>query len=222
MPESIQLQELIDAVKTYTPWAIALLGFSFGTIKEIQNRKLRKEVIIDYLTSTHTRKFFEEILIEQLAHAARHPQHPVSIVILDIDNFKLFNDTYGHRTGDLALMAVGKILKTHTRKLDVVGRYGGEEFGIILPETNLQEAVEAATHILTTTREQLKQGNQFGIKFGKTFNVPRDITFSIGITSISGESSSDQAVNLADEQLYLAKNSGRNRIVANGITYLAK
>ena len=126
------------------------------------------------------------------------------MLLLDIDHFKKVNDTFGHHAGDEVLVKVAELLTHMVRGVDTVARFGGEEFAVLLPETNrlgaavLGERIRAAIE-----REQINVDGQY---------IP--VTVSIGITTLAAEhvESIDQLLNIADQRLYLAKNSGRNRI----------
>lgn len=156
----------------------------------------------DGLTGLSNRAFFDRALEHEVARTERS-RVPFSLMLLDIDHFKRLNDTYGHQTGDLVLQAVAGVLLASARTSDVVCRYGGEEFGIILPETTAPKAVVLANrihHNLANLSLQLPQINQ-------------PITISIGIKCISGKThlTAWQVVEEADRALYDAKRNGRDR-----------
>ena len=131
---------------------------------------------------------------------------PVSMVMLDIDNFKLINDTYGHASGDEVLKAVANVLSQGTRESDVSGRLGGEEFAIILTETDLT----AAQELIERLRKKVEQTC---IHFkGQEISV----TASFGVAKLDTESDNfDKLIDRADYALYQAKKEGRNRVVIN-------
>ena len=130
--------------------------------------------------------------------------HFVSVLMLDVDRFKMFNDEYGHQAGDEALKALVKTCKLRIRTTDIFGRYGGEEFLLILPETNQEAAYKLAEEIRINVADM-------EIKYlSKTMHI----TLSIGIvtTNLKSEDSSvDQLINYADKALYRAKDNGRNQ-----------
>lgn len=128
---------------------------------------------------------------------------PLSFVMLDLDHFKDVNDSHGHATGDKVLKSLARMLDDRLRKSDQIGRYGGEEFGIILPDTNQI----AATVIIDEIREQ------FAALAYSSDEINFHCTFSAGIAQLDGNDNADTLINRADEMLYLAKNSGRNRVV---------
>jgi len=123
-------------------------------------------------------------------------------MMLDIDHFKKINDTYGHLAGDFVLKEIAKIVKNLIRKSDICGRFGGEEFVILLPNTKLSGAMKLAERIRETIQNHTFDFN------GKKINV----TVSIGITSVGVNDSYESLISRADEALYEAKEKGRNRI----------
>jgi diguanylate cyclase (GGDEF)-like protein/PAS domain S-box-containing protein len=160
------------------------------------NSKLSELAAADSLTGLRNRRAFEERLEDETRRWRRNACD-VSLILLDVDHFKSFNDTYGHPRGDDVLRAVGAILRQTLRASDFAARYGGEEFAIILPNTDRSEALEIAEHlrraIETATWED------------------RGITASIGVATLCAEvSTSDELVDYADRALYRSKQSGRN------------
>ncbi len=155
---------------------------------------------VDSLTEVYNRRFFFENANREFARFKRY-QHPLSIIMLDLDNYKVINDTFGHVTGDLALKAVAQFIQENIRESDVLGRYGGDEFSLLLPETDLPKALEIAERL-----RQSVEANEF-----RTNNVTLKITISIGVASTN-----DQVTDLAqlllsaDMALYDAKSAGRN------------
>ena len=112
---------------------------------------LRHQSITDVLTGLHNRRYLDETLRRQLLRSGRKSQ-PVAVIMLDADHFKRFNDTYGHDAGDLVLRALADLMKEHARGSDVLCRYGGEEFVMIMPEMGLATAVERATRLCEAAR----------------------------------------------------------------------
>jgi len=128
----------------------------------------------------------------------------LSIFMMDVDHFKKINDTYGHKVGDIVLQKLAAICRDTLRMVDIIGRVGGEEFAILLPETTEQEAIRVA--------ERLRQAIA-NAKIPLGYGLPLSITVSIGITSLmSKDDNIDVLLNIADKALYEAKNTGRNRI----------
>lgn len=160
--------------------------------------------VTDGLTGLTNHREFYAALRRELERARRY-SHPVSLLMIDVDNFKEFNDRYGHMEGDRALQTIAGILKRCVRASDIASRYGGEEFGIILPEAAPVGAQMLAERIKT----EIASNN-----FLENGNEPAHLTVSIGIyTSIEGADSEDLMVGFADEAAYLAKHSGKNQVV---------
>jgi diguanylate cyclase (GGDEF)-like protein len=125
--------------------------------------------------------------------------------MIDVDDFKQFNDRFGHPTGDFALRKIGELLRKCARTTDIIARYGGEEFAVILPESTPGGALMVAERIKLEVAEH---------NFIQNASDPVHLTVSIGIySSEGGEVSEDQMVSLADEASYVAKKSGKNRVV---------
>jgi diguanylate cyclase len=145
----------------------------------------------------------EEALEREVARFLRH-QSTLCLAMLDIDNFKKLNDTYGHHVGDAALVHLANVIRETIRPQDTLARYGGEEFVILLPETPLDDAVVA----LTRLQRELTR------KFFMNNNEKMLITFSAGVAEIGTDEPSQAAMKRADEAMYLAKRAGKNRVVA--------
>jgi diguanylate cyclase (GGDEF)-like protein/PAS domain S-box-containing protein len=182
--------------------------YFISQIQDISERKrmldkLRDQANLDYLTGLHNRRYFIERGTQELARAARYDK-PLSLLMLDIDEFKQVNDTRGHRTGDLVLRHLSRMLGDTLRNVDVSGRLGGEEFAILLPETDAKAAAEIA--------ERLR------VAIADASVVPEDgppirYTVSIGVTTQEHKDVNvDTLLGLADKALYQAKRSGRNRV----------
>ncbi|HIK28701.1 MAG: PleD family two-component system response regulator [Oscillatoriaceae bacterium SKW80] len=168
------------------------------------NEKLQKLVIIDSLTEVANRRHFDEVLQKEWYRCQRE-QFFLSLILCDIDYFKLYNDTYGHLAGDACLRQVaGAITKAVRRSTDLVARYGGEEFAVILPNTNLQGAEGVAQKI---QREVIKLEIVNALSPCNSY-----ITLSQGIASVipSYNLSPDILIANADKTLYQAKQQGRN------------
>jgi diguanylate cyclase (GGDEF)-like protein/PAS domain S-box-containing protein len=164
------------------------------------NSKLSELVSIDGLTQLRNRRAFEERLEDETRRWRRHGG-PVSLVLLDIDHFKSYNDTFGHPKGDEVLRAVGRLLRRSLRATDFAARYGGEEFAIILPNTDRAGSLVVA--------EQLRRTIE-----GATWE-DRPITASVGVATMGEEiSTSEELVDFADRALYRSKQAGRNRVTS--------
>jgi diguanylate cyclase (GGDEF)-like protein len=173
-----------------------------------QQRANRFEVmsITDPLTGLHTRRYLEARLAEELSRSRRY-DYPLSFMMIDIDDFKLYNDRNGHQSGDRALEITAQCLRSALRKVDVASRYGGEEFSILLPQTPLQEAGVIADRIRRKIIET-------AFPHGKSQPLGA-VTVSIGLSSISPTLDSAEAiVRAADRALYHAKSHGKNRAYA--------
>lgn len=170
---------------------------SIEKTKEIEriNKELEYNATMDFLTDLYNRRKSDEILENEWERYKRN----FSIIILDIDDFKNINDKYGHNVGDKILNEFAGILKENVRKTDKIGRWGGEEFLIVCPESNLEESLIVA--------EKIRKG----ICKNK-FEVDELITGSFGISTAKGKESIYELVSKADEAMYIAKNKGKNRI----------
>jgi len=158
---------------------------------------------IDVLTFLPNRRKIIVELQEEVIRASRYGT-PLSISILDIDHFKKVNDTYGHTTGDETLRSVAARLREHIRHPDVIGRYGGEEFLIVLPNSKAEAAAEQATRLCREIRFTQVEAN----------NHVLSVTISIGIAQFRvGQENWEGFLNRADEALYKAKDQGRDRWV---------
>jgi two-component system cell cycle response regulator len=174
-------------------------------IRELEESKkaLAEQATTDALTKLKNRRSFYT-QAEQNLIACRRYGKDMSLLLLDIDHFKKVNDTFGHHAGDEVLVKVAGLLGQMVRGVDTVARFGGEEFAVLLPETNrlgaavLGERIRAAVE-----REQIRVDDR---------HIP--VTVSIGIATLAAEEveSIDQMLNIADRRMYLAKNGGRNRI----------
>ncbi|HEX8275059.1 MAG TPA: diguanylate cyclase [Longimicrobiaceae bacterium] len=171
---------------------------------EVANRKLRKLSITDGLTELFNHRHVHELLHEEFERSRRSGE-PLAVVMIDLDRFKAVNDTYGHPTGDVILYETARIIRETAREIDMVGRYGGEEFIAILPNTAEDEA--------STFAERVRAGVE-GYVFRDEANEVR-MTASSGVASFPGPDSDtpEALLKRADEALYVAKESGRNRVV---------
>jgi len=169
----------------------------------INNARMYEMAITDDLTKLYSKRHFIIRLQEEVEKARRYDR-PLSLLFVDIDHFKEFNDTYGHQLGDRALQHLGGVIKKTTRAADISGRYGGEEFVIILPETARESALILAERLRKNIEKQsfVSRGNEYRI------------TVSIGIGEYKAKMTSpSQLISEADKNLYKAKQKGRNRVV---------
>jgi diguanylate cyclase len=185
----------------------ARLSASKLEISELQEilEAVRSENQTDPLTSLANRKFFDDALAKMLA-TAQERREPLSLMLLDIDHFKKFNDSYGHLTGDQVLRLVAVAVKQNVKGQDISARYGGEEFAIILPNTALRAAVTVADKIrlAVMTKDLMKRST--GEHLGR-------VTMSIGVAALSPGDTVQTLIERADVCLYAAKHGGRNRVV---------
>jgi two-component system cell cycle response regulator len=173
-----------------------------GSIEARYHEEIYRLTIIDGLTQVHNKRYLLEFLEREMARCARH-ERTMSLVLLDIDHFKLVNDDYGHLAGDSVLRELAALLKARMRKEECLARYGGEEFALVLPETNRDNAVLLAGRLrrLTQTHRFLFEGKR----------VP--VTFSAGVAELRpGPLTPIEFLKLADERLYEAKHKGRNQV----------
>jgi diguanylate cyclase (GGDEF)-like protein/PAS domain S-box-containing protein len=191
------------------------IAYLLGIVVDITERKqlehqlhqanmlLQEQTIRDPLTGLHNRRYLDEALSRELQRAERHNQS-ISIIMIDVDHFKRFNDTYGHDAGDMLLQAVSTFLQHNTRGEDTVCRYGGEEFTLVLPGTSHEDARQRA--------EELRAGIQALVVThqGQTLD---GITASLGIAIFPTHGiTADAKFRAADQALYQAKYSGRNQV----------
>lgn len=173
---------------------------------QIENARLYEKVydlsIRDGLTMLYNSREFYRLLKQEIQRAKRYEKE-FSLMMIDIDHFKKFNDTYGHPAGDKALRALGDIIRKHIRSIDIAARYGGEEFAIFLPEISSMQAEEVGERLRLSVAD-----HTFSIG-GKVVSL----TISIGLASFPSDSNTgDGLVKAADQALYCTKNSGRNRV----------
>ncbi len=171
---------------------------------EVLQVQLREQAVRDPLTGLHNRRFLAEALEREIARAARDDR-PLAAVIVDLDQFKQINDRYGHSAGDATLCAAARILSSLTRTIDIVCRYGGEEFMVLQPGAGLATAVERAESWRAAFAELVTEVGGMAIR----------ATLSAGVAVLSSHGASgDSLLRAADQALYRAKQTGRNRVVA--------
>jgi diguanylate cyclase (GGDEF)-like protein len=181
----------------------AMVFFVFTTLGQ-RRRELENLVRTDMLTGLANRRtFMAQLEIESHRHA--RSKRPFSLVMCDVDHFKKINDTWGHPAGDAVLVALGRILKNTTREqIDTAARIGGEEFAVLLPETGLEQAQRVAQMMSSGVRAQVFtfDGQQFSV------------TQSVGVAQ-TNDGDGEAALRLADDNLYIAKRQGRDRVVGS-------
>ncbi len=170
---------------------------------EAANRELERLSVTDALTGLYNRRLLMENMVHEVQRSSRTDQ-PFSVLLMDIDEFKAFNDTYGHQAGDQALVMVAQIIRESVRVMDSVARYGGEEFVVVLPETDLIGAADTAERIRSAIESRK-------LSLGKE---DVGVTISIGVAQFPEDGETVEAVIAsADQVLYRAKEGGRNRVV---------
>jgi diguanylate cyclase (GGDEF)-like protein len=165
-------------------------------------RKYRQETITDHLTGLNNRKYMDIKLAEEIVRFGRHGQ-PFCILLMDIDNFKNINDIYGHIVGDQVIKHLAEVVRFHVRKSDFSFRYGGEEFLVLLLNTDIENAVRIAEQIrakVETTNFTLKE---------KSFVI----TVTIGVAQYMEGESVESLLERADKNLYNGKRFGKNRVI---------
>jgi diguanylate cyclase (GGDEF)-like protein len=165
-------------------------------------KKLKKMAITDGLTRLYNSRFFYTQIEMEIDRSNRY-HHPLSLLLLDIDNFKTYNDKYGHLDGDKILIRLGEIIKKCLRAMDTAYRYGGEEFTILLPETTIDEAVNVAKRV----QERLALEEFIAMTGEKNY-----ITLSVGVTEYFQKEDPASFIFRADKAMYLSKDRGKNSI----------
>lgn len=175
---------------------------------EQAKERLRELAVKDGLTGLYNHRYFKRFLTQEINRANRHKSQ-VSLIMMDIDHFKNYNDTHGHLAGDEVLRNVAKLMTENIRSIDVAARYGGEEFVIVLPQTNKNAAKIVAEKLRTLV------GNQ---KFQSEDTQPNGkITISMGVATFPENATDiEELIHQADQRLYHAKSLGRNCVVDEG------
>lgn len=176
-----------------------LISFTDITLMETIRELFHELAIKDPLTKAFNRKKFYEELEREMSRAQRYDE-PLSLVMFDLDHFKEVNDQFGHQVGDRVLVEVVGEIRKLVRRHDVLGRYGGEEFTIFLPQTKMEDAFCISNRI----REQLGKHD---------YELPRAITASFGVAQYVNGESIDEFIKRVDSALYEAKDAGRNRVM---------
>ncbi len=180
------------------------INFFQSRLVKKQRERVRQLARRDQLTGLYNRREFEDRFENEFERARRYGMD-LSVMMLDLDHFKEVNDTHGHASGDDVLSAVGRVMKSSTRQVDIAGRYGGEEFTMVLPETDLEETRPMAHRLKETIA---------GLEFEADDGQPFQVTASIGIAEYqSSDGDHEDIIKRADEALYRAKDRGRDRVV---------
>jgi diguanylate cyclase (GGDEF)-like protein len=201
-----------------TFWAVTLAGLGLLIyvlytlwlyLVEVRKteRTLRRQALRDPLTGLFNRRFFDAGLEQEILRS-RRSGNPVSLLILDIDHFKNFNDEYGHEAGDAILRSIGQLLQAQVRGSDVACRFGGEEFVILMPNAPLESAKARGRQILEAIRGQ---------EIPHQGHLLPSLTASLGVAEFPAHASDTEGIlEAADNALYIAKRTGRDRMVVSG------
>ncbi len=204
---------LTRKIQRPVPLKVAMLDYFMKITPKLKNPKiieldafqrLADSTITDELTLLYNRRFFNETCFRELERVKRYNQ-PLSLLMLDLDDFKKYNDTFGHLCGDRILFRVGRLIKENCRNVDYPCRYGGEEFAIIFPQTTAAGALKVGQRIRTALST---------IRFRTAPSVdPISLTLSGGVAAFENDKTTvEDLVNKADTALYRAKNEGKDRI----------
>ena len=200
--QSPSKDDLTEPKRQLTYAIVEQAGMALSNLK--LREALREQSIRDPLTGLFNRRYMEEVLTQHLRRVTRH-LHPLGIIMIDIDNFKQFNDTHGHAAGDALLRELGDFLKRRIRGEDVACRYGGEEFLLIMPEATLEAAQQRA--------DLLRQGSK-GLRVRDAGQSFGGITLSLGVAIYPQHGRTmDSILRAADAALYRAKQEGRDRVI---------
>ena len=174
-------------------------------------RSLEEQSVTDALTGLKNRRFFDERLPEEIRRAQRYSD-PVSLMMIDLDHFKVVNDRYGHQMGDVVLRDAAAVIKSSVRDPDICARYGGEEFSVILPKTHLGGALTVAERVWRGLKDKVYRQEVPAV--GQAAVAEVRVTASLGLAFFPSKDihAAEFLVKFADEALYQAKRSGRNNI----------
>jgi diguanylate cyclase (GGDEF)-like protein len=172
----------------------------------LMQRELERDATVDALTGMYNRRWWEE-KCQRIVARAQRSQQPMALLVIDVDHFKRYNDTFGHISGDLVLRAVARTMAKNLRPTDVAARFGGEEFVVALPSTELSGARVAAERVRQAVAE-----SQIVDASGES--LP-GVTISIGLSTLRADESATSWFGRADAALYRAKRAGRNRVASD-------
>ena len=194
----VYAQDIEQVLKRYAP------GLGLALRNALSHERLQRLAVLDPLTNIYNRRFGLGRLEEEYSRVVRD-NASLAVIMLDIDNFKVVNDTYGHMLGDKVIMNVVRCIKSHLREGDVLVRYGGEEFLLILPGASMEDGRLVGERIRRTIGDSLMQEGE--LQIGQTV--------SLGLAAVpdSRLECGDDLIRLADEALYMAKENGKNRLM---------
>ncbi len=172
--------------------------------------EMREQLRYDSLTGVCTRRYFYELLEQEIARCRRHGI-PVSVLLADLDHFKRINDRYGHHAGDAALRRFAAVVRALVRTSDIVGRLGGEEFALVMPHCPSAEAQHSAERLSAAV-----EANHLEYEGHRIV-----LTVSIGVATLAVGEDADALMRGADQALYAAKNAGRNRVAVRAVAVVA-
>jgi diguanylate cyclase (GGDEF)-like protein len=196
----LAVDRILEADKV--KFTILTQQFLIGLRRALLYQKVQGLTITDVLTSVYCRRYFLERFSEELKRSKRNKLN-LTFLMIDIDNFKQFNDRYGHLVGDAILRQVSKTIREMVRQIDFIGRYGGEEISVVLAETNRDQANYAA--------ERIRQA--ISLEVIKVYDEELKVTVSIGVSTFPDNASNMQdLIEMADQALYLAKETGKNKV----------
>src|SRR3954469_17946095 len=194
--ETAMVWRVVTGVAYLAVLAVAMAGLQMLRRSQAQMARL---IILDPLTNVLNARAFADRLGQELDRNRRYPR-PLALMYMDLDNFKVINDTHGHQTGDAVLRLVADAMRSSVRQADVVGRLGGDEFAVLMPETDAALADAAAKRLIAGLRN--------------VFKGTPNVTASIGVVSCAAtDASTDDLLRRADQAMYDAKKSGKDRVV---------
>ncbi len=193
---------MVDKEEAKEKFSILAGQFLLGFKRALLYKQVQELSITDSLTGIFTRRHFLERFNEELQRSKKF-SYFLSVLMIDIDHFKDFNDRFGHLVGDIIIKATSQSIRENIRQIDMLGRYGGEEFAVILPETDKKEALFVASRI----REAVFN------KQIKAYDEDLKVTISIGVSVFPDDGGSQELlIEKADQALYRAKDNGRNQV----------
>jgi two-component system, cell cycle response regulator len=183
---------------------VVLRFISGGDVEAMYHEEIYRLTIVDGLTQVHNRRYFDDFLEREVARCSRS-HGALSLVLFDIDHFKSINDSLGHLFGDKLLRTVASLVEGRVRREQLFARYGGDEFALILPDVEIDDALAFAERVRELVERTTVEDR------GRTGKA----TLSMGVAALAGDMSVQDLIKAADQALYAAKEAGRNRVVAH-------